>query len=410
MRLLKVVGFVAALAASGPALAQSGDPTRPPDLSRYLRWGPLHVRPGLVIPQVGRDDNVKYCYDGEADCTRLSDFVVTVSPRLDGLFFLGKRAFVTFNERFDYSFYSHDDDAEYGDLNYGNNYLSGRIALPLRRIALWSDLAHNRIRERPIEQENVRPTQRENRVGFGARVTFGWRTDLDLGFTRSDWQYTIPGVSLAVPRDRVEDQIRVKGRYLLAGRTRATVDFSDKTVDYDDPAYPGDGNDRRVLGGLDFGLGGRLSGNLRVGAADVDMTNPALEDYRGMVGDAALAWRFGRAGSVATLEAKRDVVFTIYEVSGIFVDRLARLRLVNYFNRIFGVEASAGRGKLDFPGLTRRDDYWVASGGLRVRLSETEIGRRIEYTLNVTRYERTSTDPGLDQSRTTVGFGAIVGY
>ena len=57
-RLLWLLLLVAAAAPA--ALAQSISPLDPPDTSRYLKWGPFRVRPGLTIPNLGYDSNVFY--------------------------------------------------------------------------------------------------------------------------------------------------------------------------------------------------------------------------------------------------------------------------------------------------------------------------------------------------------------
>ena len=69
----------------------------PPDLGRYLRWGPLRVRPGFQIKNLGYDDNI--LLDNEE---RISDYTVTLAPKGDGLVLFGDRAFLTFQEEADY--------------------------------------------------------------------------------------------------------------------------------------------------------------------------------------------------------------------------------------------------------------------------------------------------------------------
>jgi hypothetical protein len=85
--------------------------------------------------------------------------------------------------------------------------------------------------------------------------------------------------------------------------------------------------------------------------------------------------------------------------------------VIQYFNRILGAEAGAGRGRLSFPAPEVRVDRTVQfDAGLRLRLSETDLGRKVEYSLKVTHWTQTSSVPNNDISRTTFGFNAIIGY
>ena len=56
------------------------------------------------------------------------------------------------------------------------------------------------------------------------------------------------------------------------------------------------------------------------------------------------------------------------------------------------------------------DDDTSVSLGLRFRISENEIGRRVEYALRYTRWIIDSTRDDLDQNRGTLGFGVSFGY
>ena len=40
------------------AQTRTGTKLEPPDLSRYLRWGPLRVRPLIEVRDLGHDDNI----------------------------------------------------------------------------------------------------------------------------------------------------------------------------------------------------------------------------------------------------------------------------------------------------------------------------------------------------------------
>jgi hypothetical protein len=56
------------------------------------------------------------------------------------------------------------------------------------------------------------------------------------------------------------------------------------------------------------------------------------------------------------------------------------------------------------------DNYTTGTVGIRFRISENDIGRRVEYALRYIRWHINSTRDDLDQNRGTIGFGLSFGY
>src|SRR5262245_40414453 len=99
----RFAALLAALALSGsPLPAAETDPLAPPDLSQYVRWGPLRARPTLNFSNFGYDDNIFYRTGNEP---KQGDYTARISPALKGLLLLGDRAFLTFDERLDFTAY-----------------------------------------------------------------------------------------------------------------------------------------------------------------------------------------------------------------------------------------------------------------------------------------------------------------
>ena len=77
----------------------------------------------------------------------------------------------------------------------------------------------------------------------------------------------------------------------------------------------------------------------------------------------------------------------------------------------WGVELGGARSRLDFPVTPDRVDRGGRlEAGVRLRMMENSLGRRVEYVLKVTHWRLESTQEYRDQSRTVLGFGAVVGY
>lgn len=387
-------------------------------MDRYLKWGPFRVRPGITLTNLGYDNNILYQYTLDPR-PAVGDYTATVSPKADAVVLFGDRAFFTFNARFDYTAYFHNSS-----VNYGNVFTGGRLTVPFRRWGVYADLGWDRIRDRPAELQSIRPTRTNGRLGGGFIFQAGWRTDLEFGLTRSRWTADDPtyrspaGCELGVDDpcftlgdlwDRVEKGIRVKARYLVVGRTRLTGEWGETRYTFDDPEVLRDGTDRRLLLGVSFGEGGRLLGAARLGPARVDLTQTPGVEATGIVGNAQLAYRYG-SGSTLQFAGRRDVRYSVFESSRILFERGGGIRVVQYFNRMLGLELGGDLGKMAFQNSTREDTIRTYDVAVRVRMMENDLGRRVEYSLRLTRYDRQSNVPIYDFSRTLFGFGATFGY
>ena len=405
--------FLLFLSLAVPAIAQDISPLEPPDTSRYLQWGPLRVRPGLTIPTFGYDSNVFYRPD-TSTLPQVGDYFINISPRVDGLVLFGHRAFLTFTERLEFYVYANEHEVD-----YFNQLGRARLTLPLGNYGVYVDGGYDRVRDRPAEADDVRPIRREIPLGAGLIFKFGWRTDAEIGYARGRFTAEDPDdpcdpvtgcFTIEQRIDRVEDGLRLSARYLMFGRTRFTLRASERDIVFDEPAVERDGHERRIVPGLDFGLGGRISGTLRFGWANFDLDKAVAEDFQGTVGDIALTYRLGGYGSSLALRAQRDIRYSVLESTDLYTYSGGDLTFVRYFNRFIGMELGGGRFTLDFLGDPREDDILKGTAGVRFRLSENDIGRRVEYAFRYTVARRDSTLDFLDQSRGTIGFGLAFGY
>jgi hypothetical protein len=238
---------------------------------------------------------------------------------------------------------------------------------------------------------------------------------------RTDWSYFDPdfeegGQTIDERLDRLERHDRLRLRYHLRARTDVTLDAQTTGLDFDNPTVEGRSKDSRgwsLRPGVDFGEGGVLSGTARFGFGRVDSEDPDLTDFSGLVANAELAYRPNPRATL-TLAAVREPGLTVTGTSIYYVETRYRLRAVYYWNRVFGVEAGTSQGGLTFPGggssAERQDDILEYDGGIRLRLAENSLGRRVEYALRLGRYRRDSTSDELDLSRNTFGLTAVVGF
>jgi len=392
-----------------PCFAQESA-LEPPDLGRYLRWGPLRARPGFAISNVGYDDNIF-----ASNASEVGDYTATLSPKLDGLVLFGDRAFLTFAEKLEHTLY-----LDHSDQNFTNQRGAARVTFPLHRTGFYVDGLYNRLKERPVDQQDIRADRDEDGLGVGLILVPGWRTEIEIGRSYKTWSYFDEDadpdalVTIGDRLDRSEDRNTLEVRYRILGRTRLTMDAHVGTIEFDSAISSGrDSQEWGVIPGLDFGEGGPLSGSVRVGWTEIDADHPTQTDFDDVVGRAELAYR-PRSRIRLRLDALREPGFTVATDSIFYLDTRVRMRAVYYLTRIVGIESGGSRGKLEFPGASgafeREDDIDTYEVGVRFRLAENSLGRRVEYSLRLQRYRRDSTDDLQDRSRTVFGLNAVVGF
>ncbi len=393
-----------------PAPAAAPDPLQPPDLSRYLRWGPLRVRPSVQFSNLGYDTNVFYRSGNQP---AVGDWTATVSPRADGLILFGHGAFLTFREQLDGVVF-----AKFSEISYLDQKGTARFTVPFSHVGVFTDATLNHVHERATSELDARPLRKEHRLAVGVIVPVGWRTHFELSQTGSNWRYEddlsgCPTGGICVPidflLDRKETGRDLKASYLARGRTTLTLDASTRDIEFEQQTVR-DSHEFRVLPGIELGQGGGLQGKLRAGQAHVDSLDPRLSDFRGLVGNVEAA--FSPAGRTRfILTGRRDVSFAAWSGNQFYVNWQAELRAVHWMTRAIGLEGAALNARLRFSDDNRVDSVTQYEAGIRFRLAENTLGRRIEYSLVGRRYQRDSA-PGtsLDQSRNSIGFGAVLGY
>lgn len=404
-----LVTIAAAVLLASVGRVQATD-LEPPELERYLRWGILRVRPGISLQNLGYDDNIFY-----EQSNQQSDFRATISPRLDGLVLLGSRAFITLDERLDYTAY-----LEHTDQNFLNNRTRSRITVPFNRFGVFGDLRYNTAQWRPIDEEDQRVRQRERRIAGGLILHPGWRTEIEIGQSWSTWGFSDPdNDSISRRLDRRESGTTVLARYHAMGRSSIRVDGLHTRFNFDnppvfDPSATKNGTQLRIIGGLEVRTGGSLSGRVQLGWEEIAAQDPRVPDFSDLVGEAELIFNL-RSRTRLRLDAWRLGGFATSGLNIYYLDTHAELRAVHYLNGTFGVESGGTLGRLDFPGSLdpgpqRVDRLRRYDVGVRLRLSENRLGKRVEYSLRVGRYRRDSNRDEFDQTQNTAFFGAVLGF
>jgi hypothetical protein len=402
-----------ALLGAGPH-AHAENLLEDPDLSRYLRWGPFRVRPGFTVSDFGHDDNVFHSSSQPQD-----DLTIRLAPKLEGLLLLGDRLRLTFDEMISYKAYYKFEELNF--LDHEGNY---RLTIPLTNYGFFVDMENRRVHERPVDLEDTRAIRNSRKIGLGAFLQIGWRSSLELVHAGTNYRYEDEdfgnsGTSIEDLQNRDETAETVRFRYKAKGRTSLTLDFENRGVDFDNPflgSVPGvvrNLDQFSIVPGVEFGKGGPLSGILKLGTTSLTYDDPTLQPYKGLVGATGLTYSF-TGGTRVSLDAERRVDFSVWENNAYLLDNHQELTVVHFLNRFLGLELGYLNGKLEVPepvaGDPREDDIRKTTVGLKLRMFENDLGRRVEYTIRYQGYRRTSSQSSLNQSRNTVSFTADLGF
>jgi hypothetical protein len=405
-------GLLAVLVCAAPPCLAEGR-LEPPDLQRYLRWGPVRVRPALELTHFGYDNNI---LAGTSSSDEVGDYTASLSPSVDGLVLLGASAFVEFREALEFTGYLENEDQ-----NFMDQRGKARITVPWRGMGFFTDLTLDRVHDRPVDQLDIRPERSTTEYGLGVILEPGWRTEVEIGrFDRTILhvdrdEFTSAGQTVSERLDREEERAELAVSYRLRGRSWLTLDAQVGSIDFTDPDPRGvekDSRDWTILPGVRIGEEGPLSGFARFGWAENDADEPTRPDFTDLVGESELVYRPGRTR--LALNVARRPGFSVQAESTYTLDTRATLQLVRYLNPMIGVETAATHGRLTFPGSTpgtpeREDQLRRYEAGIRLRLGQDALGRRLVYTLKVVRDSSDSSIPDLYRTRTMLDMGVVVG-
>ena len=408
-----LLSAVAAALTLGQAWAD--DSLEPPDLERYLRWGPLRVRPGFELSNFGYNDNILYDQAGET----VADYTATVSPKVDGLILFGDRAFLTFREKFDYTLY-----LENRDQDYWNNSSEARLTLPFTGFGFFADVRLADVKWRPPDLESIRPEESRRQLKLGAILEPGWRTRIEIGRSQTnlshdqkDFAGETPSVALQLDRSETADRVEVV--YRAVGSTDVVLEGLFKNIEFEfEPAIDGvpadrDTQERRVMTGLEFEENRPLAGSLRIGWDKIETADPLLSDLSELVGELELAYRL-TSRTRLQFSGERLPGLAVWDVNTFYLNSEYGLRFVHYLNRTFGVETGGRLGRLTFPESTgdidRKDRLVRWDVGVRLRGFRNAMGREAEYRILIGHYRRSSTIEDFDRSQTTFGVSAVLGF
>lgn len=398
-------------ASAGAASSSSwdGQPVDP-DLSteRMVRTGPFHIRPFLLVKDIGYDDNVRF----EAQ-EREGDATATAGGGLDALILAGDRGGVRLFQEFDYVAFQTQTT-----LNHWNGSARARGILLLKRLQLSLEEHLRSERERPSAEIDQR-VRRENNALTAALKTLGrGRLGLEVYARgeRIDYATEDQALEQAVDRlNRDEATLSVVGQMRFLPKTTFLLEGRVSRSAFDDRSARRDARKRAVLPGVRFLPSASIQGELRGGPLVLEARDRPGSDYRGLVGEGSLSTRLGRAARLKGTFA-RDVQFSTLTDNLYYVGTSWSGAFEQYFSRRLSGEVSYGRSLNHYPVEVTRTGVVPFQGIRDDHFSEYRATVRYRpnpaMTMEASAYrlDRDSTDDFYDRSRNFFAIGSTFSF
>ena len=399
MRMVRCLLAVAiVLAAALPAAAQAPNvgagpltaslPDTEPTVG-VLTLGRVRLAPGLVVRQIGWDDNI---FDESQNPKE--DFVASVTPDVAAF---SRLRFVQLSgyagAEFNY-FKTYEQERSTG---YN---LRGRADILLSRVRPFVGGGQVNTRTRPNGEIDVRADRIEDELSGGLAfdisrysqiygAAYQFRTRFEDSFEEG------VDLSVALNRDRYHYSggLRTELTPLLA--MTVTASYSEELFETD-PLRDA----QSWAGTVDFRFApdAVVSGQVNVGYMDFDPVNPGIEPYRGFVGSGTIIYPFLEIGRFS-FQGVRRTEFSFDAADAYFIENTISLAYTHFIFGEVDVQVNGAKSWFDY-GFTetspaRQDKLDVVGGSLgynlrnRTRISMNyEFARRRSLELPERNYER----------------------
>lgn len=338
-----------ALLAAAPAAAQT--PSQPDDPMQNvpIRLGPLGLSPTIAVRDIGRDNNV---FNEPTDPK--SDFVATVSPKLDVYFRPGPLR-LTYTTTSDYVYYQ-----TYTTERGTNLGLALRAEVQLGPFHPFVTTGHGNSRERLNREIDARARHHDTSYGGGVDVTLFEGVTGSVAARYSELQFD-PGTQFR--GQDLETALNSKTEALDAGGAVAITPLTTVRVTYTSErtrfAFTPDRNSEsyRVVPTVTFSPLAFLNGTAAFGYRHFTGHSHDVPDYSGLVSTVTLGSTvFGRYRLDGTIS--RDLSYSYDETAPEYLETAFTVGVTWQIAGPVDLHVNAGRSRLHYrsPNLTAATD------------------------------------------------------
>jgi hypothetical protein len=399
---MRVAVALVALLWAASAAAQDAPPD--PFTTARMRIGPLALTPGLALQDVGLDTNVFNQWDDPK-----SDFTATIGPRADFWVRFGK-ARIAGKTSLSYVYF-----AKYGSERSVNTDDSLRLELPLPRIRPYVGGSYLNTRARPGYEIDARARYQQQALLAGVDLPISSKVTVEMSGRRERLAFAgdavFQGTYLQLVLDRDTDSLGGSLRYALTPLTTLVV-RADRQQDRFRYSPIRNSDTLRVMPGVELSPFALISGNASVGYRQLNMLDPSIPDYRGVVANAGLAYTF-RGVMRLELEARRDIDYSFDIQQPYYVLTGATLSVSQQVRGPWDVQGRLGRQQLRYISMAgvgpvaqgRIDHFTTYGGGVGYR-----IGRTMRLGVTVDKDRRQSPYSTRDYNALRIRTSVTYGY
>lgn len=340
---------------------------------RTAAWhvGPLRLQPLLVISKAGVDSNIYYSPQNP-----VKDFTLTAGPAVNAWLPLGRVLVLSGYASPQYVWYSKTSRER-----TWNYYYSGSLAFNFRRLFLSGERRFSDARERWNTEVDVRPRRKEDGWAGVFLLQAASRASLEFGIRYARYLYENLEYETFNIRERLnrrETRWNVLAYYQAGGRSRLFLDYERGRYDFEfeEASALKDSRSDAAYAGVEFAPLGRLRGRVRVGWKRLDVLNPEVGDWEGVVGDTQVSLRLARP-FIVRASYVRDVDFSLWYQSAYFIQSRPSAGASLYLLRFVRLDYDYSLGRSDYPApqdiggggeVKRRDDFYIHQAGLYFRV------------------------------------------
>jgi hypothetical protein len=268
--------------------ASGADDPPDPDLSieDTSRAGPFHIRPFVLLKDVGYDDNVRYSSrNPEGDTT------ATAGAGLRSVILWGDRGGLNLFQQFDYVAFG-----ENTDLNHWNGDLRARGIFLLKHGTVSLEDHYVSRQERPNDEIDRRLRRKNNAITAAMRTTSEGRLNLEAALRHQgiDYSSEFPSFENQIRRlDRDETSLTLVGEVRILPKTTLTLEGTKEDIDFVDQTEGRDSDSYSILPGMKFDASASIQGHFKLGVKSLEAPDRPQDDTDTTVGEAALSFRLG---------------------------------------------------------------------------------------------------------------------
>ena len=356
---------------AGAGQAPPADPLPP----GTLILGPVRITPGLLLKDMGVDNNV---FNEPVDPK--SDFTFTVTPRAEVLFRM-RRLRLNVTTASDYVYYQ-----TYSSERGTNLYSSARIELDLGILKPYVSATALNSRGRVNAEIDARARHRDVLYAGGVSLKVASRTNLLLNVTHGKVDYESDEEFRGVPLDESLNGTKSSIDGGLAIALTPLTTFS-MTVAREEQRFSfspeRDADAWRVSPAFLFNPTGYLSGSASVGFRQFHTRSPDLPDYSGVVSAVSVSATIYGRNQVSGV-FNRDVQYSYDTAAAYYLGTGGSLTWTLLVVGPIDIRGTAGRTLMDYTvsgGLDGRDTTTTYGGGIGYRFSNrARVGVNAEWS------------------------------